>query len=247
MVIFNPENQVAFTGVPGDGEWIWISNPGKLLFRDISYLRGQDQVYALCDDGSLVRIEFAFHNISGKMSSTVNELVKLMEFSGPLSAKVELIAAHPIGESVGPLPEMERTGRAYLVASPDDDLFGVFRYSEDMGSDQRTAEFAVYKFNPRGVGWESVISIRDKAFFVGNNTSWSIFSANTVNCRKNRIYFTDDNWELEWLHNIQGLDIGVYDMETRRTEGLGFGVSTSTSSLVRSTWITPGLTPNAFR
>ena len=63
-----------------------------------------------------------------------------------------------------------------------------------------------------------------------------------MNCKNNCIYFTDDNLDREWVH-IGGIDIGIYDIGTRLTNSLDFGV-VDTLPGPHSAWITPCLTSN---
>ncbi|GMN72318.1 hypothetical protein TIFTF001_052832, partial [Ficus carica] len=162
-----------------------------------------------------------------------------IDFNGPITAKAEPVAPHPIQEYVSYQPHHEKTGRAYLVPSQDD-LFGVFRYSsKDIGF-ERTVQFFVYKFDFESLEWESVWSIEDKAFFVGNGNSWSINLSHTVNCNSNSIFYGDD------IEGGFGLDNGIYDLETLQTEFLRFGANVPCSQPL-ATWLTPCLTPSTFR
>ncbi|GMN29607.1 hypothetical protein TIFTF001_051729 [Ficus carica] len=206
IAILNPRHQLVFTRSPGDiGEWAFVSNPKEFFFRSVAYF--EHQLYALCDNGSLIRIDF----------------------NGPITAKAEFVAPHPIQEYVGYQPHHEKTGRAYLVPSQDD-LFGVFRYSsKDIGF-ERTVQFYVYKFDFESLEWKSVWSIEDKAFFVGNGNSWSINLSHTVNCNSNSIFYGDD------MEGGFGLDNGIYDLETLQTEFLSLAKIVICSGIVILPW-----------
>ncbi|GMN57745.1 hypothetical protein TIFTF001_026842 [Ficus carica] len=214
IAILHPGQQLAFTRSPGDiGEWAFVSNPKEFFFRSVAYFK--HKLYALCDNGSLIRIDV----------------------NGP--TEVESVAPHPIQEYVGYQPHHEKTGRVYLVPSQDD-LFGVFRYSsKDIGF-ERTVQFFVYKFDFESSEWESVWSIEDKAFFVGNGNSWSINLSHTVNCNSNSIFYGDD------MEGGFGLDNGIHNLETLQIELLRFGANVPHSQPL-ATWITPSLTPSTFR
>ncbi|GMN26758.1 hypothetical protein TIFTF001_047830 [Ficus carica] len=216
IAILHPGHQLVFTRSSGDiGEWAFVSNPKEFFFRSVAYF--EHQLYALCDNGSLVSIDF----------------------NGSIAARAEFVASHPMHEFVGYQPHHEKTGRAYLVSSQDD-LFGVFRYSsKDIGF-ERTVQFFVYKFDFESLEWEPERSIGDKAFFVGSGNSWSISLADTVNCSSNSIFYGDD------LEGGLGLDNGIYDLETLQTELLRFGANVPRSQPL-TTWITPSLTPCTFR
>lgn len=206
-VITHRLNNLCFARVPtGDVEWITVRNPNNFIFRDVAYLKGQ--VYALCENGSIVKIEF-------------NE---------PFAATTHFLASGPNGET---------TNRGYLVKSSDA-LFGIFRHGDGLAT-----EFAVYKFDMEGKMWEAKWSIGDSAFFVGNGNSWGVSSAASANCKKNSIYFTDDDWEREKSLYL----FGVYDMERWATD---LQTSSETggdpdSQYSRPAWVAHGLTPTVFR
>ena len=243
MVLLQEENQLGFTR-PEDVEWVLVSNPDKFHFFDLIYVRRKHQVYALSDHG-IVRIEFnpATFTTSTSHSSQKRgdkSLLELIDFSGPLTARVKLIASYPIGKIVD-----RRIGggtvRAYLVESSDTyHPFTIFRYKEDVDVDTKTVAFTVYKLNPKNHEWIVVDNIGENAFFVGHNNSWSICPANEVNCHNGRIYFTDDNVMLEGLQS-GGYDIGVYDVRSGQFEFLNIG--DYSSSNLRSTVVTPISTP----
>ncbi|GMN22543.1 hypothetical protein TIFTF001_047449 [Ficus carica] len=216
IAILNPGDRLVFTRRPGDvREWAFVSNPKKFFFRSVAYF--EDQLYALCNNGSLIWIDF----------------------NGSIVAKAEFVAPHPIQEYVGYQPHHEKTGRAYL-APLQDDLFGVFRYSCKDIAFERTVQFFVYNFDFGSLEWKPEQSIGDKAFFVGRGNSWGISHADTVNCSSNSIYYSDDT------ESGLGLDNGIYDLETMQTELLGFGANVPSSQPL-ATWITPSLTPSTFR
>ncbi|GMN31335.1 hypothetical protein TIFTF001_041575 [Ficus carica] len=212
-VITHQPNSLCFTRVPsGDVEWITVRNPNNFIFRDVAYLKGQ--VYALCENGSIVKIKF-------------NE---------PFAAATHFLASGPEGETAD---------RVYLVKSSDA-LFGIFRHGEDVADYGLAAEFAVYKFGMEGKMWEEKWSIGDSAFFVGNGNSWAVSSAARANCKKNSIYFTDDDWEQEKSLYL----FGVYDMETWETDYQTMGSETGGdpgTQYSRPTWVAHGLTPTVFR
>ena len=63
IAIFGPMNSLAFTRVRletalnrrGEDEWVVVANPENLKFMDVAHFN--DQIYALCDNGKLVRFE----------------------------------------------------------------------------------------------------------------------------------------------------------------------------------------------
>lgn len=244
MVILEQKDQLGFTRLE-DKEWVLVSNPNKLNFRDVTYVRHKRQVYALCDNCFVM---IAFNQTTGKMVAASHHSQKekpenldvLIDLPGPLSATVKLIDFYPVGYDAGP-QITDRTVRVYLVESADtrhDHLFIVFRFcvdNESDGFDTKTVAFEVYKWNLRDK-WIAVDDIGDHAFFVGRNNSWSISPANEVKFNNNSIYFTDDNLEAEG----KGLDIGVYDMR-RQIEF--FYSRASDSSFPQSSWVAPILTP----
>lgn len=237
MVLLQQQNQLGFTR-PEDVEWVLVTNPNKFHFRDVTYVRHNHQVYALCDNG-IVRIDFNLATLTATASHPSQRrgdksLLELIDFREPLTASVMPIASNPVGVNVG--PQFRMTVRAYLVESSDTrNLFTVFRFIKDTNFD-KTVAFTVYYFNPRNHEWIAVDDIGDNAFFIGHNNSWSICPANEVNFHNGRIYFTNDTLELEALQS-GGYDVGVYDVRSGQFEFLNIGAYSS--SCIRSTWVTP--------
>ena len=124
IAIFGPMNSLAFTRVRlgvalnrrGEGEWVVVANPENLKFMDVAHLN--DQIYAICDNGKLVRFEP----------------------DAPLADMVQVIVDHPqdvaahrkiyLVESLGNLYGVFRDG--FLI--PSERRF-------------ETTSFFVYKFN----------------------------------------------------------------------------------------------------
>ncbi|KAL5546621.1 hypothetical protein UlMin_006308 [Ulmus minor] len=99
IIILRPANVLCFTKPRKIPQWALMSNPENYVFRDVAFF--QAQVYALCDNGSIVKINF--HE------------------SGPAATATHLVVSNMEGETAE---------RSYLVASPDH-LYGVFRYDDE--------------------------------------------------------------------------------------------------------------------
>ncbi|PON36293.1 putative F-box protein [Trema orientale] len=210
-----------------DRQWILVDNPHDFSFKDATHF--QSQIYVICEEGTL-RVDF--HD--GLVPTRRISLAELMDFRDrPITTRLTFLAPHPVNHFVG--HRYERTGRVYLAASPDQ-LYGLFRYSSKDFGYERTIIFSLFKLDFDSLDWEGVECIDEEAIFIGNGNSWSICEAQSVNCRTNSIYFTDD------MRSGSGLDVGVYCMETGVTESLRFGANVPLSQPLAA-WITPGLIP----
>nr|GMN70880.1 hypothetical protein TIFTF001_054003 [Ficus carica]GMN70891.1 hypothetical protein TIFTF001_054007 [Ficus carica] len=86
MAILQSEDHLVCTTTPGDvGEWALVSNQEEFLFRSVAYFK--HRVFTLCDNGSLVRIDF----------------------NGSITTRAEFVASHPMREYVGYPPSHEHT------------------------------------------------------------------------------------------------------------------------------------------
>ncbi|XP_021769494.1 uncharacterized protein At1g65760-like [Chenopodium quinoa] len=74
----------------------------------------------------------------------------------------------------------------------------VFRYKMELYDDPtweyQTINFKVYKFNFETKIWVQVNDLGDVAMILGSNTSMSIRASRIHNCRRNCIYFSNDEW-----------------------------------------------------
>ncbi|XP_030925348.1 putative F-box protein At5g60060 isoform X1 [Quercus lobata] len=209
IAIFGPENRLAFARVAfdrrgegaalnrrGQGQWAIVTNPDNLKFNDVACFN--DQIYGLCDNGKLVRLEL----------------------DAPLAAELQVIAPQPSEEEVG-MPQ-----KLYLVETSEN-LYGIFRYGFHIPSKMRhkTIYFLVYKLNFGALAWEEVTDLEDIAVFVGEGNSWCI-PTSTILCRSNCIYFTDDNWEWQRYPGVAygGHDVGVFNMAQRVIQRLPFAI-----------------------
>ena len=238
IAIFGPMNSLAFTRVRletalnrrGEDEWVVVASPENLKFKDVAHFN--DQIYALCDNGELVRFEA----------------------DAPLADMVQVIADHPqdvgahrkvyLVESLGNLYGVFRNG--FLI--PSERRF-------------ETTSFFVYKFNLNASAWEEVTHLEGRAFFVGDGNSFSwhfptstiprrsnciyftwLFRTSTIPSRSNCIYFTDDQWDWQMYPSILafgGHDVGVFDMASRDIQPLAFGIGKDKPCFYsRPIWVT---------
>ena len=174
-----------------------------------------DKIYALCDNGKLV----------------------CLELDAPLAAEVQVIAPQPSEEEIG-TPQ-----KLYLMKSHKN-LIAVFRYRfhNPKKMRQETKRFLVYNFNFSASKWE-VTDLKDCTAFVGDGNSWCI-PTTTIPCRSNRIYFTDDNWELQVYPGVAygGRDVGVFNIAQRKIQQLPFGKD-NPRFYSRPNWVTPSNYP----
>ena len=199
IVIFGPMNSLAFTRAAfnrrREGEWVVVANPENLKFKDVAHFNGQ--IYALCDNGKLVRFEPV----------------------APFANMVQVVADHPqdvgahrkiyLVESLGNLYGVFRNG--FLI--PSERRFA-------------TTSFFVYKFNFNASAWEEVTHLEGHAFFVGDGNSFSRrFPTSIIPSRSDCIYFTDDHWVWRKFPRMAygGHDVGLFDMATRGILPLKFG------------------------
>lgn len=131
----------------------------------------------------------------------------------------------------------EKTKRSYLVASATE-LYSVFRFRNNHG----TILLKVYKFSFESLIWELEPCIGEKAFFIGNNTSWCIDRAESVGYQTDRIYFSDDYTPQESHQSGREYrDAGVFDMNSRRV--IFFKDGQNASALSKATWVAHGYKP----
>nr|POE86219.1 f-box protein skip23 [Quercus suber] len=214
IAIFGPVNRLAFARVAfdrrGQGQWAIVTNPDNLKFNDVACFN--DQIYGLCDNGKLVRLEL----------------------DAPLAAELQVIAPQPSEEEVG-MPQ-----KLYLVETSEN-LYGIFRYGFHIPSKMRheTIYFLVYKLNFDALAWEEVTDLEDIAVFVGGGSSWCI-PTSTILCKSKCIYFTDDNWEWQRYSGVAygGRDVGVFNMAQRVIQRLPFGKD-NPLFYSRPIWVTP--------
>lgn len=142
-----------------------------------------------------------------------------------------------IMEIVAPRTAMARLRRQYLVEYSGgllmvDRIFSVDRSIEDKPSYKRlrTCGFKVYKLDVSGNGssWLEVRDLGGDSLFLGKNSSLSISSADFPGYKGNRIYFTDDNRDVNDLveFRVVSFDMGAYDLDDGMIESLpvpGYG------------------------
>ncbi|KAK4583491.1 hypothetical protein RGQ29_026287 [Quercus rubra] len=226
FAIFSPMNCLTFARVGegaalnrrGQDEWVIVTSPDNLKFKDVACLN--DQVYGLCDEGTLVRFEL----------------------DAPLLPEVQVIASHQPDVQLIAFhqPDVREPRKLYLVESLGK-LYMVLRYGYLIPSQRRhvTTSFLVYMFNFSALAFEEVRDLEGHAFFVGDGNSWSI-PTSTTPAVTNRIYFTDDHWD--WPMYLGGAyggcDLGGFNMANRFMQSLPFG-KVSPPSHSRPILVTP--------
>lgn len=112
--------------------------------------------------------------------------------------------------------------RSYLV-EVSGDLFVVVRFIGTLlyrfgpyllEGRHGTLLFQVYKLDTSKKKWEEVESLGDQVYFIGANQSKSLLVQGNSSYKANSIYFTDDSWDMMYVHNMH-FDIGVFHMEDK--------------------------------
>ncbi|KAM7503278.1 hypothetical protein LguiB_002182 [Lonicera macranthoides] len=96
---------------------------------------------------------------------------------------------YPMVANFAPPPELinfNNVGRVYLIESAGDLLMALVR---EKFSDKKEA-FEVYIFDMETRRWGKLDDLGDRALFLGDNYSISVFPANGVDCTANCIYFS---------------------------------------------------------
>ncbi|KAF3970126.1 hypothetical protein CMV_006137 [Castanea mollissima] len=216
FAIFSPMNCLAFARVGegatlsrrGQDEWVIVASPDNLKFKDVACL--SDQVYGLCDEGTLVHFEL----------------------DAPLLPEVQVIASHqPDVREPRQLYLVESLGKLYMVFR--------YGYLVPSQRRHVTTSFLAYTFNFNALAFEEVRDLEGHAFFVGDGNSWSI-PTSTIPTVTNRIYFTDDHWDWPMYlgGTYGGRDLGGFNMANRFIQSLPFG-KVSPPSHSRPILVTP--------
>ncbi|KAI3444324.1 hypothetical protein Pfo_000989 [Paulownia fortunei] len=186
MIIYGPLKQLAFCR-PGYGSWKSIKDNSHAGFIDVTYVK--DQIFALCDMGSLVVID-----IDG---------LAVIDINGP----------HPRGHVALSLPQWDWE-QLFLVESSGD-LWMV--YQNHTGNHRRSSiesiEFFIYSFDFNKKRWIRLSNLGNHAIFVGDNCSiMSIRAPDCFNCKSNRIYFVGKEMEKRWPYREVHVALGVYNL-----------------------------------
>ncbi|KAL4605223.1 hypothetical protein ACB092_09G013300 [Castanea dentata] len=216
FAIFSPMNCLAFARVGegatlsrrGQDEWVIVASPDNLKFKDVACL--SDQVYGLCDEGTLVRFEL----------------------DAPLLPEVQVIASHqPDVREPRQLYLVKSLGKLYMVFR--------YGYLVPSQRRHVTTSFLAYTFNFNALAFEEVRDLEGHTFFVGDGNSWSI-PTSTIPTVTNRIYFTDDHWDWPMYlgGTYGGRDLGGFNMANRFIQSLPFG-KVSPPSHSRPILVTP--------
>ncbi|KAF3952021.1 hypothetical protein CMV_022385 [Castanea mollissima] len=176
----------------GQDEWVIVTNPDNLKFKDVACLN--EQVYGLCDEGTLVRFEL----------------------DAPLLPEVQVIASHqPDVREPRQLYLVESLGKLYMVFR--------YGYLIPSQRRHVTTSFLAYTFNFNALAFEEVRDLEGHAFFVGDGNSWNI-PTSMIPTVTNRIYFTDDHWDWPMYLGgaYEGRDLGGFNMANRSMQSLPF-------------------------
>ncbi|KAL5730499.1 hypothetical protein ACHQM5_003308 [Ranunculus cassubicifolius] len=232
MIIFSGARDLAFAR-PGDRVWTTIKTPVDSVSEDI--LQMNNDLYVVGTDGIVMHsdtanpIKEAHHFASPPYLHIDDHRFYLLEFLSELHMVVRFFRFKPICLEY------------YHVehARPFEDHH-----------DARTTSFEVFKLDLVTKRWRKIYSLGDYAFFLGNNSSFSVRVSDRPGFKSNCIYFTDDYDHESMTYDqgycsdqglkSRGLDMGIFSLRTRNMEPFYTSDEVvSFSSL--PVWITPNL------
>ncbi|KAK9726488.1 hypothetical protein RND81_05G218800 [Saponaria officinalis] len=197
-------------------------------YRNLAFWRSGDKEWTtLCNpEYRHSFLDIAFYNGEFYAVDQLGKVVGLGKSSPPtprMVAKMQFRYTFPgslyLVESAGELLLVSRKVRAYEAGEP--------WYT--------TLYFKVWEVNvDTGVAKE-VRHLRDRALFVGYNSSFSVMALPSQGCKPNCIYYTDNIED-----NIYECDMGVYDLVAgEKIDDLEFGRPSriGPSSIVSPLWV----------
>ena len=216
IAIFGPENSLAFVRVGGaalygrgQDEWFLVANPNELKFKDVACCN--DQIYGLCDNGTLVRVELDAR-----------------------SATVQVVSPHPedVWEPQN-LYLVESSGNLFGVFR--------YGYYYPLKRRYETVSFLVKKFNLDASSWVEVTDLGDCAFFVGDANSCCYSTNIISGRINGIFFTDDNwDRQMYPEGEYGGCDVGVFNMETGVIQPLPFGQD-NPSSYSRPIWVTTAM------
>ncbi|XP_043721182.1 putative F-box protein At5g55150 [Telopea speciosissima] len=158
--------------------------------------------------------------------------------------KCEINGSHPKAiDFASPPLNGNFVERKYLV-----DLLGelhmLMRNFENIGPysspQSRTTDFKSYKLNSSNMQWVEVQSLRDRALFVGNNSTFAISVSDHPEFQDNCIYFTDNYSLFYEFGGGGGTDMGIFNYTDHTIQPcyLGHDIISDFSPPL---WISPNL------
>lgn len=229
--------KIVLSSTPSCGDCAVVAIYGQC--GSLVYCKCKDKKWTALSHYSESYVDIIFHK--GKLHALkCNGSVIVFDNIGP-NAKVTEIAKPP---------HTVLEFQLYLVESSRGELIMVERVSRPIrkeGSESshwfaRTLGFRVYKHHLINSSWFPVNNLEDDMLFVGYNSSFSISSSSHgfPGCNGNCIYFTD-NLDVHQDKGIRGgLDIGVYNLKTRRIKQLpGFKCDPADHVWPPPIWVTP--------
>ncbi|KAF5205418.1 ascorbic acid mannose pathway regulator [Thalictrum thalictroides] len=234
LVMFSGDKKLAFAR-PGDRAWTTV-NSSSALYEDTVHIN--DQFYAIDVEGVVCRFD---------ISTTPNQ-VSLHFACLPGEIDMEEGCRFYLVEMLG---ELHMVARFFYLQGRYLEYYHLehARPFEEHHHAQ-TSSFQVFKLDLCTKEWKEVHTLGDYAFFLGNNTSFSLRVSEYPGCQSDAIYFTDDyKWEstlhMEGQHGKEGmesigLDMGVFDLKTKRVKPF-YDSDDVPTFLAPPIWITPNL------
>ncbi|PIA52188.1 hypothetical protein AQUCO_01000221v1 [Aquilegia coerulea] len=174
---------------PGDKAWTSIDS--KLIFiEDVIYY--DDQFYFVDHKGNVFSCDL---NQPQPRVSTVSPVLQGAD-------KRYLV------ESCGELWQVSR----YTIFPDENDI----NWESDNPMDYRNAKFDVFKLDRVAVEWIKMDNLQGCVFFLGDNSSYSVWGSDCPECKPNSIYYTDDYYEgyhLELKNGLGPHDMGVFNLQ----------------------------------
>ncbi|XP_021769484.1 putative F-box/kelch-repeat protein At4g12810 [Chenopodium quinoa] len=240
MIVFETDNE--------RDDYIVIALPGAFPGCIAYYARRSDKAWTSI---------FSTRKLQGWLLDWVTDVVrwgqKLLflyqdgaigycDMSALENSKIATIMEYsPIPKAYDPWPCIKQQylldafGDLLMVSRHKIDYEGV----EDNSVNYDTLHFKVYRFKFDTNTWVQVNDLGDVALFVGNNTSIPIRASHINNCKRNCIYFTDDEFQF-WnsLTLFGGHDMGLFNMTNNEFETV-YGGDDIHSSFCPSLWFMP--------
>ncbi|XP_071739466.1 putative F-box protein At5g55150 [Rutidosis leptorrhynchoides] len=187
---------------PGDASWTRINGSSEGQLFDITYHNMRKRVYVVAAMGSIYECD-VFND------SNSSSLSHVSKFPGQVFGCSSLPWLYLLEWGYNSLLMVTRD--RYYFKKHDDEYKRYGSY--------RTYKFQCFEFCLDDGKWTKVMSLGDKAVFLGFNSSFSINSGGGV--RPDCIYFTDDLYDpFRDLPDDGGGDVGVYSMADGSIEAI---------------------------
>ncbi|XP_015963055.1 putative F-box protein At5g55150 [Arachis duranensis] len=190
-----------------DKRWTHIPTEQMLtFFQDVIFF--QDKIYALDDDTSLY--EFDKKVIMDELGKKPRpQLVPLLTSIGgmceaPPPAKLTMYYTCSMNK--------------YVIGCVDGSLLMIVKHNDwAMEMLHVCNKFDVFKLNKNSKEWSRMHSLEDYAVMIGYNSSVQMFPGKSPYCKRNHIYYTDNQVVLHTLGKPSLQDMGILNLEDTNT------------------------------